>query len=80
MWHTAMNFLLLIFKSLFDENSFEKGSMNAAKIRLKRKTVKKEVQNHYDHDKDFFLSFLKATLLKHFAISLVLRKSQIDLL
>ena len=41
MWHTAMNFLLLIFKSLFDENSFEKGSMNAAKIRLKRKTVKK---------------------------------------
>jgi hypothetical protein len=39
---------------LFDENSFEKGSMNAAKIRLKRKTVKKEVQNHYDHDKDFF--------------------------
>jgi hypothetical protein len=27
MWHTAMNFLLLIFKSLFAENSFEKGSM-----------------------------------------------------
>jgi hypothetical protein len=24
MWHTAMHFLLLIFKSLFDENSFEK--------------------------------------------------------
>ena len=36
MW--PMNFLLLIFKSLFDENSFEKGSMNAAKISLKRKT------------------------------------------
>jgi hypothetical protein len=33
-----MNFLLLIFKSLFDEKSFEKGSMNAAKISLKRKT------------------------------------------
>ena len=64
MWHTAMNFLLLIFKSLFDENSFEKGSMNAAKIRLKRKTVKKEVQNHYDHDKDFFLSFLKSYIVE----------------
>jgi hypothetical protein len=64
MWHTAMNFLLLIFKSLFDENSFEKGSMNAAKIRIKRKTVKKEVQNHYDHDKDFFLSFLKSYIVE----------------
>jgi hypothetical protein len=61
-----MNFLLLIFKSLFDENSFEKGSMNVAKIRLKRKTVKKEVQNHYDHDKDFFLSFLKSYIVEAF--------------
>jgi cyclopropane fatty-acyl-phospholipid synthase-like methyltransferase len=38
--------------------------MNAAKIRLKRKTVKKEVQNHYDHDKDFFLSFLKSYIVE----------------
>jgi hypothetical protein len=40
------------------------GSMNAANIRLKRKTVKKEVQNHYDHDKDFFLSFLKSYIVE----------------
>jgi hypothetical protein len=27
-------------------------------------TVKKEVQNHYDHDKDFFLSFLKSYIVE----------------
>ena len=63
LWHTAMNFLMLIFKNLFEENSFEKGTMNAARIKLARKTVKKEVQHHYDHDKDFFLSFLRSYIV-----------------
>lgn len=55
LWHTAMNFLLLIFNTLYNEKSFDKGTMNAARIKLSRKTVKK------DHDKDFFISFSERT-------------------
>ncbi|KAK3102170.1 hypothetical protein FSP39_009302 [Pinctada imbricata] len=64
MWHTGMNFLACIFKELFDEGSYEKGTMNSAKIKLSRKTVKADVKNHYDHDKDFFLSFVKSYVVE----------------
>lgn len=59
-----MNFLLLIFNKLYKEKSFDKGTMNAARIKLSRKTAKKEVQYHYHHDKDFFISFLRAYIVE----------------
>lgn len=54
-----MNFLTFIFKVLFSADSFAKGTLNAAKKNFQRKTVNADVKNHYDHDKDFFISFLK---------------------
>lgn len=48
----AMNFLLLIFNKLFNEKSFEKGAINAARVKLSRKFVKKEMQHHSDHAKE----------------------------
>ncbi|KAK3603892.1 hypothetical protein CHS0354_042902 [Potamilus streckersoni] len=32
MWHTAMNFLTVMFKCLYKEESFDKGTMNAERI------------------------------------------------
>lgn len=59
-----MNFLTLIFKVLFSADSFAKGTLNAAKIKLSRKTVNADAKNHYDHDKDFFTSFLKSYVVE----------------
>lgn len=64
LWHTAMNFLLLIFNTLYNEKSFDKGTMNAARIKLSMKTVKKEVQHHYDNDKDFFINIPRAYIVE----------------
>jgi hypothetical protein len=64
MWHTGMNFLSLIFKLLFSPDSYDRGTLNAAKIKLARKTVNEDVKNHFDHDKDFFISFLKSYVVE----------------
>lgn len=64
LWHAGMNLLSLIFNVLFNEHSYEKGTMNSARIRLGRRTVKKDVQHNYDHNKDFFLTFTSSYIIE----------------
>jgi hypothetical protein len=64
MFHTAMNFLTLMYKVLMNEDNLEKGTLNSAKVRLKRSCVHMDVKNHYDDDKDFMVSFVRGYLLK----------------
>lgn len=59
-----MNFLTLMYKVLMNEASLEKGTLNSAKVRLKRSCVHMDVKNHYDDDKDFMVSFVRGYLLK----------------
>lgn len=63
LWHAGMNLLSLIFNVLFNEHSYEKGTMNSARIKLGR-TVKKDVQHNYDHNKDFFLTFTSSYIIE----------------
>ncbi|KAL3836462.1 hypothetical protein ACJMK2_021894 [Sinanodonta woodiana] len=64
MWHTAMNVSTVIFKCLYREESFDQGTINAERIRLNRKTVNADVKNHYDHDKDFTVLFIKGYIVE----------------
>lgn len=64
LWHAGMNLLSLIFNVLFNEHSYEKGTMNSARIKLGRRTVKKDVQHNYDHNKDFFLTFTSSYIIE----------------
>lgn len=64
LFHTAMNFLTLMYKVLMNEESLEKGTLNSVKVRLKRSCVHMDVKNHYDDDKDFMVSFVRGYLLK----------------
>lgn len=64
LWHAGMNLLALIFNVLFNEHSYEKGTMNSARIKLGRRTVKKDVQHNYDHNKDFFLTFTSSYIIE----------------
>ncbi|XP_062587879.1 uncharacterized protein LOC134249562 [Saccostrea cucullata] len=64
LWHTAMNFLKLIFAQLYNKCGSDKGTIEGERVLRQRDNVKEDVKNNYDQDKDFFLSFLKAYVVE----------------
>lgn len=56
LWHAGI-------EPSFSMCSYEKGTMNSARIKLGRRTVKKDVQHNYDHNKDFFLTFTSSYII-----------------
>jgi hypothetical protein len=64
LWHTAMNYLKLVFSILFKKSGSDKGTLEGERVLRHRDNVKEDVKNNYDQDKHFFLSFLKAYIVE----------------
>ena len=60
----AMKLLGVVYKTLFDKESSETGTMKAEATQIKRKEVKDSVKDAYSADKDFFLSFTNAYIIE----------------
>ena len=72
-FHMNLNFLILLFKELYDTNSYDElGTMRSEQARIKRENVDKDPRHAYDADKDFTVSFVDAYIveaaLHHFSI------------
>jgi len=66
-FHLLMKVLEYVFKILFkDESIADLGTMSCEKERINRSNVHENVKQHYDADKDFFVSFTDAYVVESF--------------
>jgi hypothetical protein len=77
LFHLLMNFLNMCFKELYrSDSSQDPGTLKYFQDRLNRKSVKTDVPNAYDADRDFFLSITRAyvgeALCQYFDMSCLL--------
>ena len=57
LFHMLMNYMKMVFKQLYKESSTQDlGTLKSLKERLSRSNVGTNVNEHYDADKDFFVS------------------------
>ncbi|KAH3694232.1 hypothetical protein DPMN_081672 [Dreissena polymorpha] len=65
MFHLLMNYVKLIFKQLYNENSTgELGTMKCEATRIFRTSVNENVNENYDADKDFIVSYVDAYIVE----------------
>lgn len=73
LFHLLMNYVKLFFKQLYNDNSTaELGTMKCEATRIMRTSVNENVNEHYDSDKDFIVSYVDAyiveAVLDHFGM------------
>lgn len=57
LFHMQMNFLEMSFKILYKENSVgDRGTLSHLKNIISRTNVNENINNHYDADKEYFVS------------------------
>lgn len=65
MFHLLMNYVKMMFKQLYKETSTsELGTMMCEATRLLRTSVNADVNEHYDADKDFIVSFVDCYIVE----------------
>ena len=64
MFHLLMNFVQMIFKQLYNEQSTaEIGTMKCEATRILRASVNPNVNEHFEADKDFIVSFVDSYIV-----------------
>ena len=65
MFHLLMNYVQLIFKQLFKDSSIaEIGTMKCEATRILRSSVNPNVNEHYDADRDFIVSYVDCYIVE----------------
>ena len=66
LFHLNMNFLeQIVFKTLFkEESSQEIGTMKSEAARILRNNVSSDVRNHFEADKDIYISFIRSYIVQ----------------
>jgi hypothetical protein len=64
LFHLLMNYVKLMFKQLYKSDSaMDMGTMKCEENRILRTNVNENVNDHYDADKDFIISFVDAYIV-----------------
>ncbi len=64
MFHFKMKVLNVIYQILYKSDSDDAGTMEAEKVRLCKKNVDPDVNNHYDSDREFFSIFFESYVIE----------------
>ena len=67
LFHMLMNYMKMVYKQLYKESSTQDmGTLKSLKERLSRSSVGTNVNEHYDADKDFFMSVTDIHIVEMF--------------
>ena len=65
VFHMLMNFLTMLFKMLYSQESVKDfGTLKCFQERISRSNVSEDVKNHYDADKDFTVSVINVYIME----------------
>ena len=73
-FHMQMNFLQIIFKHLYNDDSTQNiGTLKSLQQRISRTNISTNVTSHYDEDRDFVISvvdmYIVELLMEHFGLT-----------